>query len=164
MRSLPRAAVTVPAAVAFFGISGVMGAGLSLFDLGFKVLPMFFAQIPLGWVFGFMFFFLLFLAAVTSSLSMLQPSMAFIEEAVKIKRKFSTLLLGVLSFFISGFVVYFSENLKAMDTFDFWMGQVAIYFFAYSDAAVAWHFGAERGTGLRMPARRSGFRNSTPPS
>lgn len=33
--------ITVPAAVAFFGISGVMGAGLSLFDLGFKVLPMF---------------------------------------------------------------------------------------------------------------------------
>ena len=71
---------------------------LSLFDLGFKVLPLFFAQIPLGWIFGFMFFFLLFLAAVTSSLSMLQPSMAFIEEAVKIKRKFSTLLLGVLAY------------------------------------------------------------------
>lgn len=141
--------ITVPAAVAFFGISGVMGAGLSLFDLGFKVLPMFFAQIPLGWVFGFMFFFLLFLAAVTSSLSMLQPSMAFIEEAVKIKRKFSTLLLGVLSFFISGFVVYFSENLKAMDTFDFWMGQVAIYFFAIVQTLLfAWHFGAERGIRL----------------
>lgn len=138
--------ITVPAAVAFFGISGVMGAGLSLFDLGFKVLPLFFAQIPLGWVFGFMFFFLLFLAAVTSSLSMLQPSMAFIEEAVKIKRKFSTLLLGVLAFFISGFVVYFSEGLKAMDTFDFWMGQVAIYLFAIVQTVLfAWYFGAEKG-------------------
>ncbi len=141
--------ITVPAAVAFFGISGVMGAGLSLFDLGFKVLPLFFAQIPLGWVFGFMFFFLLFLAAVTSSLSMLQPSMAFIEEAVRIKRKFSTLLLGVIAFFISGFVLYFSENLKAMDTFDFWMGQVAIYFFAIVQTILfAWHFGAERGMRL----------------
>ena len=28
--------ITVPAAVAFFGISGAIGAGLSLFDLGFK--------------------------------------------------------------------------------------------------------------------------------
>lgn len=96
-----------------------------------------------------MFFFLLFLAAVTSSLSMLQPSMAFIEEAVKIKRKFSTLLLGVLAFFISGFVVYFSEGLKAMDTFDFWMGQVAIYLFAIVQTVLfAWYFGAEKGMRL----------------
>ena len=86
---------------------------------------------------------------MTSSLSMLQPSMAFIEEAVKIKRKFSTLLLGVLAFFISGFVVYFSEGLKAMDTFDFWMGQVAIYLFAIVQTVLfAWYFGAEKGMRL----------------
>ncbi|MFR6033223.1 MAG: hypothetical protein ACLUKN_08655 [Bacilli bacterium] len=77
--------ITVPAAVAFLGISGAIGAGLSLFDLGFKVLPMFFTSMPLGELFGFLFFFLLFLAAVTSSLSMLQLSMAFIEEAMRIK-------------------------------------------------------------------------------
>lgn len=141
--------ITVPAAVAFFGVAGVMGAGLSLFDLGFKVLPLFFAQISFGWIFGFIFFFLLFLAAVTSSLSMLQPSMAFIEEAIKIKRKFSTLLLGTIAFFISGFVVYFSENLKAMDTFDFWMGQVAIYLFAIMQTVLfAWYFGAQKGMRL----------------
>lgn len=141
--------ITVPAAVAFLGVAGVMGAGLSLFDLGFKVLPMFFSHIAFGQVFGFMFFFLLFLAAVTSSLSMLQPSMAFIEESVKIRRKFSTLMLGILAFFISGFVVFFSGGLKAMDTFDFWMGQVAIYIFAVVQICLfSWYFGAERGTRL----------------
>lgn len=138
--------ITVPAAVAFFGVSGVMGAGLSLFDLGFKVLPMFFTSIPFGWVFGFLFFFLLFLAAVTSSLSMLQPSISFIEEAVRANRKFSTLLMGLITFFISGFVVYFSKDLKAMDTFDFWMGQVTVYVFAMTIALIfAWSFGVKKG-------------------
>lgn len=138
--------ITVPAAVAFFGVSGVMGAGLSLFDLGFKVLPMFFASISFGWVFGFLFFFLLFLAAVTSSLSMLQPSISFVEEAVRANRKFSSLLMGLITFFISGFVIYFSKDLKAMDTFDFWMGQVTVYVFAMITCIIfAWKFGAKRG-------------------
>ena len=141
--------ITVPAAVAFFGVSGAVGAGLSLFDLGFKVLPLFFVSMPFGAFFGFLFFFLLFLAAVTSSLSMLQPSMAFFEESMRIHRKFSTLMLGVITFFITGFVVYFSAGLKAMDTFDFWMGQVAIYVFAMIQVIVfGWHFGAKRGLKL----------------
>lgn len=141
--------ITVPAAVAFFGVSGAVGAGLSLFDLGFKVLPLFFVSMPFGAFFGFLFFFLLFLAAVTSSLSMLQPSMAFFEESMRIHRKFSTLMLGVITFFIIGFVVYFSEGLKAMDTLDFWMGQVAIYVFAMIQIiAFGWHFGAKRGLKL----------------
>ena len=142
--------ITVPAAVAFFGVSGVVGAGLSLFDLGFKVLPMFFASIPLGWFFGFLFFFLLFLAAVTSSLSMLQPGIAFIEEAVgRATRKLSVLVMGLITFFISGFVMYCSKDLKAMDTFDFWTGQVTVYIFAMFQTLIfSWKFGAERGVKL----------------
>ncbi len=138
--------ITVPAAVAFLGVSGVISAGISLFDLGFKVLPLFFASMPFGRFFGFLFFFLLFLAAVTSSLSMLQPSMAFMEESMRLRRNFSSLLLLFMTFFISGFVVYFSKDLKAMDTFDFWMGQVAVYMFAMVQTiSFAWYFGAERG-------------------
>lgn len=141
--------ITVPAAVALFGVSGVIGAGLSLFDLGFKVLPMFFLSLPFGHFFGFLFFFLLFLAAVTSSLSMLQPSMAFIEEATGLKRRFSTSLLFIICFFVAGYIVYFSQNLKAMDTFDFWMGQVAVYTFAMIQLIVfSWIFGAKKGVKL----------------
>jgi len=151
--------ITVPAAVAFFGVSGAIGAGLSLFDLGFKVLPLFFVSVPFGAFFGFLFFFLLFLAAVTSSLSMLQPGMAFLQESMRVDKKFSTLLLAVISFFITGFVVYFSRDLKAMDTFDFWVGQVTVYVFAMVQVmAFGWYFGAERGrrlanegSALRLP-------------
>ena len=141
--------ITVPAAVAFFGVSGVVGAGLSLFDLGFRVLPLFFTHIFLGSVFGFLFFSLLFLAAVTSSLSMLQPGIAFMEEAAGVGRKFSSLIMGVITFFISGFVLYFSKDLKAMDTFDFWIGQVIIFIFGMVEICIlAWVIGPKRGVDL----------------
>ena len=138
--------ITVPAAVAFFGVAGAIGAGLSLFDLGFKVLPLVFFRMPFGELFGFLFFFLLFMSAITSSISMLFPSVAFLEEATGMRRKASTPLLGMIAFFISLFVVYFSKDLKAMDTMDFWMGQVTVYIFAMTQTIIfAWFFGAERG-------------------
>jgi SNF family Na+-dependent transporter len=138
--------ITVPAAVAFFGVAGAIGAGLSLFDLGFKVLPLVFNKIPFGEVFGFLFFFLLFVSAVTSSISMLYPSVAYLEDISHMKRKVSTPILGLITFFVSLFVVYFSKDLKAMDTMDFWMGQVAVYLIALLQTILfAWVFGAEKG-------------------
>ncbi|MBO5255759.1 MAG: sodium:calcium symporter [Opitutales bacterium] len=138
--------ITVPAAVAFFGVAGAVGAGLSLFDLGFKVLPLVFFRMPFGEIFGFLFFFLLYISAITSSISMLFPSVAFLEEATGMRRSTSTPLLGLISFFISLFVVYFSKDLKAMDTMDFWMGQVTVYIFAMVQTILfAWVFGAEKG-------------------
>ena len=138
--------ITVPAAVAFFGVAGAIGAGLSLFDLGFKVLPLVFFRMPFGEFFGFLFFLLLFVSAITSSISMLFPSIAYLEEATGMTRKASTPLLGLISFFISLFVVYFSKDLKAMDTMDFWMGQVTVYVFAMVQTILfAWVLGAEKG-------------------
>ena len=138
--------ITVPAAVAFFGVAGAIGAGLSLFDLGFKVLPLVFNKIPFGENFGFLFFFLLFISAVTSSISMLYPSVAYLEDITHMRRKVSTPILGLITFFVSLFVVYFSKDLKAMDTMDFWMGQVAVYLIALLQTILfAWFFGAEKG-------------------
>jgi len=44
------------------------------------VLPNVFAMMPAGRMFGFLWFVMLFLAAITSSLAMLQPVIAFLEE------------------------------------------------------------------------------------
>ena len=138
--------ITVPAAVAFFGVAGAIGAGLSLFDLGFKVLPLVFFNMPAGGVFGFLFFFLLFVSAVTSSISMLMPNVAFIEEATGFGRRGSLPMLGIITFFVSSFVLFFSADLKAMDTMDFWIGQVTLFVFATVQTVVfSWKFGAERG-------------------
>jgi neurotransmitter:Na+ symporter, NSS family len=136
--------ISVPAAVAFLGIASVAGQGT--FGLGFTVLPLVFAKMPLGWFFGGAFFFMLFLAAVTSSISMLQPGIAFLEEAMNIGRKMSVALLGLLTAFGCGFVMYFTEDLKALDTLDFWVGTFLIFVLATIQVIIfGWVWGTERG-------------------
>lgn len=117
--------MTLPAGVAFLGVAGV--AGMGAFGLGFNVLPLVFAKMPFGQLFGFLFFFLLLLAAVTSSLSQLQPCVAFLEESLRFDRKKSVALLVGLTGLGAAFVVTFSQDMKALDTMDFWIGNFLIY-------------------------------------
>ena len=136
--------ITVPAAFIFLGAAGIVGQGT--FGLGFKVLPLVFAKMPFPAFFGSMWFFLLFLAAITSSLSMLQPGVAFVEEALGLDRKKSVLLLGALTGLGCLFVVYYSKDLKALDTMDFWAGTFLIYIMASILILVfGWHMGLKNG-------------------
>ncbi|MGC1481424.1 MAG: hypothetical protein WA771_13050 [Chthoniobacterales bacterium] len=137
--------ITLPAGVAFLGLAGVAGQA-STFGLGFNVLPMVFSAMPAGSLFGFLFFFLLFLAAVTSSVSMLQPGIAFLEESLGIARKQSVAFLGLITAIGSAFVVYFSAGLKALDTLDFWVGTFLIFILATIQIIYfGWVFGVDRG-------------------
>ena len=137
--------ITVPAAVAFLGISGVAGACASLFDLGFNVLPLVFLKMPLGAFFGSIFFILLFLAAITSSISILQPSLAFFQEVLGIARQKALWILGALMFAMSFYSLYFSKGLAALDTLDFWVGQTLIFIIATWEIIMfSWSYGAEK--------------------
>lgn len=136
--------ITVPAGYAFLGVAGM--AGMGTFDLGFRVLPMVFSEMGGGQIFGFLFFFLLFLAAMTSSISMLQPGIAFLEEALNINRPQSVALLGFMTALGCGFIVYFSADVKALDTIDFWVGTFLIFTLATIQIVIfAWIFGVDRG-------------------
>ena len=136
--------ITVPAAYVFLGVAGIAGQGT--FGLGFNVLPVVFAKMPMPALFGFMFFFLLFLAAITSSLSMLQPGIAFLEEGLGLNRRQSVTLLGLLTAIGCLFVVYFSKDIKALDTIDFWVGTVFIFILATVTIIVfGWVVGIEKG-------------------
>ena len=136
--------ITVPAAFVFLGAAGLVGQGT--FGLGFQVLPLVFTQMPVGWLFGGIFFFLLFLAAITSSLSMLQPGIAFLEEGLGLTRKQAVALLGMLTSIGCLFVVYFSKDIKALDTIDFWVGTVCIFIMAtFVIVYFGWVMGVERG-------------------
>ncbi len=136
--------ITVPAAVAFLGVAGVAGqAGVGL---GFKILPLVFSKMPAGAFFGGAFFFMLFLAAVTSSISMLQPGIAFVEESLGVGRKASVAILGLLTTFGTGFVLYFTADLKALDTLDFWIGTFLIFVLATIQIIIfGWKWGIDRG-------------------
>ncbi|WP_395750093.1 sodium:calcium symporter [Prosthecobacter sp.] len=136
--------ITVPAAVAFLGVAGIAGqAGVGL---GFKVLPLVFARMPAGAFFGGAFFFMLFLAAITSSIAMLQPGIAFLEEALGVGRRISVALLAFLTTAGTSLVAYFTRDLKALDTLDFWGGTFLIFTLATIQIIVfGWVWGIDRG-------------------
>ncbi|PTY03788.1 sodium:calcium symporter [Opitutaceae bacterium EW11] len=136
--------ITVPAAFVFLGAAGIIGQGT--FSLGFNVLPEVFARMPGGQLFATIFFILLFLAAITSSLSMLQPGIAFLEEGLGINRRASVALLGLITAVGTLFVWYFSKNLKALDTIDFWVGTLMIFIQATILIIIfGWRVGIDKG-------------------
>lgn len=137
--------ITVTAAFLFLGAAAGEFTGSS-FQLGFVALPNVFEQMWGGRVFGFLWFLMLFLAAITSSVSMLQPVIAFLEEGFGLRRHASVAILGLIAALGCMFVLYFSKNLVALDTFDFWVGSVLIFLLALGQAILyGWVFGIERG-------------------
>lgn len=124
--------LVIPAAIIFVPAINVVGAGekASSLSLGFFALPGVFEHMPAGHFFGGLFFFLLFLAAVTSSLSMLQPAIAFLEEGLGIGRRASVAILGAITAFGAGFVALISSGLTVLDHMDFWMANFAIFLLA----------------------------------
>jgi hypothetical protein len=135
--------ITLPAAFVFLGVTA---ATFGTFSLGFNALPQVFALMPAGRFFGFLWFFMLFLAAITSSVSMLQPVIAFFEEGLGLKRHASVAMLGLVTLFGSAFVVYFSKDMLALDTLDFWVGTMAIFVLAMFQAVIyGWVFGIRKG-------------------
>ena len=135
--------ITIPAAFVFLGAAGAVGG---TFALGFNTLPLVFEHMPLGrWV-GFLWFFLLFLAAITSSLSMLQPAIAFLQEGLGLTRTRAVAVLCGVGTAGTLLVVWFSKNLTAMDTLDFWVGTFCIYLLACVQTFLfGWVFGPQRG-------------------
>lgn len=134
--------LSIPAGFAFLGVAGVAGAGT--FGLGFNVLPMVFSLMPGGSVFGMLFFILLFIAAVTSSISIIQPILAYFEETMSITRRQAVAILSTITTLGGIFVAYFSSDLKAVDTLDFWMGTFSIFVLATIQMVLfAWVIGVD---------------------
>jgi SNF family Na+-dependent transporter len=135
--------ITIPAAFIFLGGSQ---AGGSLYDLGFKTLPVVFQHMPAGGIFGFLWFLMLFLAAITSSLSMLQPGIAFLEEGLNVGRRVSVTILGLITALGSLFVIYYSKDRVALDTMDDWVGTALMVLLATVEVLLfSWFFGAKKG-------------------
>ncbi len=137
--------ITIPAAFMFLGLSLEKLPG-GTFGLGFRTLPVVFANMPGGNFVGAVWFFMLFLAAITSSLSMLQPALAFLEEALGISRKKGTALLLLIGIVGNLFVLWYSKDGIARDTIDFWVGTFLIFVLATVQIiCFGWVMGIERG-------------------
>jgi NSS family neurotransmitter:Na+ symporter len=138
--------ITIPAAFIFLGAAPLAQVAGSSIGLGFHAVPVVFEYLPLGGFFGFLWFGLLFLAAVTSSLSMLQPAIAFFEEGFGMGRRSSITALGLITATGSLLVVYFSKDTVALDVMDFWVGSAMLIVLALFEVILfGWVLGAERG-------------------
>lgn len=115
----------VPAALALLGVAAAATVGT--FGLGFNVLPQVFAVMPGGQFFGVLFFLLLFIAAVTSALSQVQPAVSFVEEYWNLRRGQSIALVAGL-LLVGGFIiVWYTRDMLALDSIDFWVGSLILY-------------------------------------
>ncbi|MBI4721360.1 MAG: sodium-dependent transporter [Chitinivibrionia bacterium] len=140
--------ITLTAAFIFLGVTGTTEAvSTGNFGLGFQTLPVVFAHMgSLGNLVGAVWFFMLFLAAITSSLSMYQPALAFSQEALGLSRKPATAAMAGLCIVGSFGVMWFSKGGVFLDTIDFWVGSFLIFVMAALQIIFfSWIFGIERG-------------------
>ena len=118
--------VALLAGIAIFPI--VFANGLAASEgpgLVFVTLPIAFSAMPFGVFFGTLFFILLSIAALSSSISLIEPGVAWLIESLKIKRITATLGLGLvawslgilsaLSFNLLGEFTIFGRNFDATD-------------------------------------------------
>ena len=136
--------VILPAAFVFFGPVDIQNIAQSgLFNLGFVTMPLVLKQMPLSSLMGFAWFFLLFLAGITSSVSLAQPAVAFLEDEFNIKRGRAVLIFGAVAFILCHPAIFFLKN-GVVDELDFWGGTLCLVVFATVEVILfSWVFGME---------------------
>ena len=140
------ATIVIPAAVVFFGVSGMQRTlEGGTFAIGFQALPVIFQQLPGGQFFGTLWFVLLFLAGLTSSMAMFTPLLLFLEDELSIPRRKAALLIGVAVFLLMQPVILFMHH-GLVDELDYWMGDFGLVLFAAIEITVfSWIFGMKKG-------------------
>ena len=91
------AGLAIMPAVFAFGISPQAGPGLV-----FETLPYVFGQMPAGGLVAILFFLALLVAALTSSISMLEVAVAYLVEEKKIPRIWACVILFVICWVVGG--------------------------------------------------------------
>jgi SNF family Na+-dependent transporter len=137
--------IVIPAAFVFFGgeATGQFAEG-GTFDLGFLAMPMVLQQMPGGHVFGFLWFGLLFLAGVTSSISLAQPAVAFLEDEFNLTRNKAIAIFAAVTFGLCQIVIFWNSH-GSIDEFDFWAGNFFLLLFGLIEVILfAWVFGMGR--------------------
>jgi NSS family neurotransmitter:Na+ symporter len=157
--------ITLTAAFVFLGASNMAGAVPGgTFGLGFTTLPVVFAHMPLGNIIGAIWFFMLFLAAITSSLSMLPAGARLLPGGPRGGRasRRRRLIVGISPRrLLPGDVL--QQGRSVLGTIDDWVGTFLIFVLARcrssasrgSSASTAAWDEAHEGAQMRIPASTS---------
>ena len=114
--------------LAFSGQPGDVGG----VGLVFKIFPLIFSQMPGGYIFGTLFFALLSVAALTSTISLLEVPVAYLVDEKNRSRTKAALGIGILAFALGvpsalswgGMQVF--TKLKIFYWFDFIFGNISL--------------------------------------
>ncbi len=122
----------VSSAVAFFDTFVAILAGIIIFPivftydldpnsagpgLIFQTLPIAFGAMDFGTIISTSFFILLFFAAITSSISLIEPAITFVVEKFSISRVYATNILGVLTWTLGILTVLSFNELSSFKIF-----------------------------------------------
>jgi SNF family Na+-dependent transporter len=137
--------IVIPAAFAFFGMAATSKiASGGIFNLGFVTMPLVLQKMAYSNLFGFMWFMLLFLAGITSSISLGLPAIAFLEDEFNLTKKEATLAFAVATFVLSQPSIFFLKY-GVVDELDFWGGTFFLVVFATIEAILfSWIFGMDK--------------------
>ena len=114
--------------LAFSGQPGDIGG----VGLVFEIFPIIFSQIPGGYIFGILFFALLIVAALTSTISLLEVPVAYFVDERNWPRQKAAIVIGSLAFFVGvpsalswGGMEFFTK-IGVFSLFDLIFGNVAL--------------------------------------
>jgi NSS family neurotransmitter:Na+ symporter len=88
------------------------GFGYNSVNLSFKTLPYIFLNLPASYILATIFFFLLFLAGLTSLVSLIEAFISAIEEEITIKREKLALVSSLIGFLVGLIYIY---NINILD-------------------------------------------------
>jgi neurotransmitter:Na+ symporter, NSS family len=151
--------IVIPVAFAFFGPQDITAIAKSgTFNLGFVTMPMIFQQIPLGAIFAFLWFALLFLAGITSSVSLAQPAVAFMEDEFNLSRSKAVWIFSLVAFVLCQPAIFGLAH-GVVDELDFWGGTFCLVLFGTVETFLfSWVFGMDKawaevhhGADLQVP-------------
>lgn len=137
--------IVIPVAVAFFGPTQIGEIARSgAFNLGFVTMPLMFQRVACGPWFAVLWFGLLFLAGLTSSISLLQPAIAFMEDEFRLSRRRALAIVGAVAF-LAAHAAIFGLGRGVLDEMDFWGGTFALVLFGTIEVILfTWVFGMDR--------------------
>ncbi len=153
------ASIAIPIAYAFFGYTQTVEIAKSgAFNLGFVAMPIIFQNMTGGYIFGTLWFLLLFFAGITSSVALTQPLIAFLEDELDMSRKKAVRTAAII-IFIASSIIIMGFNYGTIDEVDFWIGTFGLALFAFIEIIIfVWIYGDKkaweeitRGSMIKVP-------------
>lgn len=119
-------------------------ANSGTFNLGMVTMPMIFQKMHFPAFWGLSWFLLLFIAGITSSISLAQPAIALLEDDFNLSRKKAISIFAIITFTLCHAPILFLKN-GVLDEMDFWGGRFCLVLFGTIEVILfAWVFGMNK--------------------